>query len=208
MVVAPFQVRRLLAESRLSPAAFREVLLGLPARERDRWLDRVFAVGDLPEDGESLPIGCVPYLPAPVDAVLSSLSAAEVGASDVFVDVGAGLGRVVALAHFLTGARAIGVEIQPELVRASRELTERLNATRVSIIEGDAADTARSIASGTVFFLYCPFSGQRLDRLLDDLQAIARSHPIRICSLDLPFARPWLARVFCAGGLTVHRSSC
>ena len=43
-------------------------------------------------------------------------------ASDVFVDVGSGLGRAAALVHLMTGARAIGLEVQPALVAAARDI--------------------------------------------------------------------------------------
>jgi hypothetical protein len=47
-----------------------------------------------------------------------------------------------------------------------------------------------------VFFLYCPFSGGRLEQLLDDLEPIARTRRIRVCTVDLPLpARAWLTLV-------------
>ncbi|AKJ03914.1 Hypothetical protein AA314_05540 [Archangium gephyra] len=130
-------------------------------------------------------------------------------ASDVFVDVGSGVGRAAALVHLLTGASAIGIEIQPALVHASRDLATRLNALRFSPVQGDAAVLTGSITMGSVFFLYCPFSGERLEKVLDGLESIARTRPIRVCCVDLPLPpRPWLT---CAeppsGNLTVYRST-
>jgi hypothetical protein len=116
-----------------------------------------------------------------------------VQASDVFVDVGSGVGRAVALVHLLTGASAIGIEIQGALVLASRDLTTRLNLSRLSLVEGDAAVLTRLITIGSVFFLYCPFSGDRLERVLDDLETIAGTREIRVCCVDLPLPRrSWL----------------
>jgi hypothetical protein len=84
-----------------------------------------------------------------------------------------------------------------------------LNAERFSPIQGDAAQLTGSITIGSVFFLYCPFSGDRLEKLLDDLESIARTRPIRVCCVDLPLPpRPWLT--FAAppsGDLTVYRST-
>jgi SAM-dependent methyltransferase len=118
---------------------------------------------------------------------------ASVRASDVFVDVGSGLGRAAALVHLLTGARAIGLEIQPALVAAARALAARLSLTELSFVEGDAIENAPALDPGSVFFLYCPFSGARLDRLLTCLEPIARARPIRICCVDLPLPpRDWL----------------
>jgi precorrin-6B methylase 2 len=127
---------------------------------------------------------------------------------DVFVDVGSGLGRVAALTHLLSGAASIGIEIQPELVRASRQLAERVNVSRVSVVEGDAARLAGDMTTGSVFFLYCPFSGERLEQVLDGLESIARTRQIRVCCVDLPLPeRPWLTLVSPpSGDLAVYRS--
>lgn len=188
-------VRALIAGERATPDVFRAALLDVPAADRDAWLDLVFALDEVPDDGPWLPRGCVPYLPCSVDALLRVVEAAEVRASDVFVDVGSGVGRAATLVHLLTGAAAVGLEIQPALVDASRDLTARLNVARFALIRGDAARLTGFIMIGTVFFLYCPFSGERLEAMLDGLEPLARAQPIRICCVDLPLpSRPWLAR--------------
>jgi hypothetical protein len=175
--------------------AFRCALLAVPAAQRDAWLDLVLGIEGVPEDGPELPRGCVPYLPCPVSALLHLIEHAQVRSSDVFIDIGSGLGRAMLLTHLLTGATAIGFEIQPHLVRTARDLARRLQA-RCTVVPGDAARLGPELASGTVFFLYCPFSGERLANLLDALEAIARTRAIRVCSLDLPLPpRPWLTRL-------------
>lgn len=200
-------IRSLLPSARATPAVFREALLGVPPAERDAWVDRVLGLDAVPDDGPELPRGCVPYLPCPVDALLRMVELAEVRASDVFIDVGAGVGRAAVLVHLLTGAETVGIEVQPALVRAARELQARLNASRFSPVEGDAALLTGSLTRGSVFFLYCPFSGERLEKFLDDLEAIARARPIRVCCVDLPLPpRPWLTLAAPpSGDLTVHR---
>jgi precorrin-6B methylase 2 len=111
------------------------------------------------------------------------------------------------LMHCLTGAPAIGIEIQPALAHASRELVQRMRGDRVSVIEGDAAELAQYMTIGSVFLLYCPFSGERLERVLDDLEPIARTRTIRVCTIDLPLpARSWLEPVLLADDLHVYRS--
>ena len=201
--------RSLIARSLTDPSLFRAALLRVPAAERDAWLDSVLGLGDLPADGPALPRGCVPYLPSAVDTLLRVVERAPVRASDVFVDVGAGLGRAVALVHLLTGAPAVGLEIQPDLVRAARDLIKRLQLSRVSCIEGDGAKLAGVGDVGSVFFLYCPFSGDRLAKALADLERVARTRTIRVCAVDLPLpACPWLTlqEAEPAGGLVIYRS--
>src|SRR5262249_14469068 len=156
-------------------------------------LDLVLGLNEIPADGPELPRGCVPYLPCPVDALLRMVEGAGVQASDVFVDIGSGVGRATALVHLLTGAPAIDLEIQPPLVLAARGLASRLMLTRVSCIEGDATKLTELVTIGSVFFLYCPFGGEHLVRVLDQLESIARTRMLRICSVDLPLpSSDWL----------------
>lgn len=186
-------IRSLLAEAKVAPRDFRSALSSVPPLQRDAWLDLVFGLDSIPDDDPALPRGCVPYLPCSVDTILRLVEHANVRESDVFVDIGAGVGRAAALVHLLTGAAAIALEIQPGLVRAARELIARLNVQHVAAVEGDAARLAGFLSAGSIFFLYCPFSGERLEQLLDDLEPIARTRAIRVCSVDLPLPpRPWL----------------
>jgi SAM-dependent methyltransferase len=176
---------------------FRAALLDVPPRARDQWVDTVLGLGELPDqlqdDGPALPLGCVPYLPCPVDALLRVVDQASIADTDVFVDVGSGLGRAAMLVHLLTGAEAIGIEVQPALARATRDLAARLGLSRVTCIEGDARSFAGFTTSGSVFFFYCPFSGERLAKVLTDLESIAQIRPLRICCVQLPLPPcPWL----------------
>jgi hypothetical protein len=115
---------------------------------------------------------------------------------------------VTALVHLLTGAAAIGIEIQPQLAREARRLAARLAGARVSVVEGDAAELVAQVAGGTVFYLYAPFSGARLDRVLDALEAIGRTHPIRVCTLHLPLPeRASLIPISLDADLGVYRSA-
>ncbi|HEX3776805.1 MAG TPA: hypothetical protein VHV51_20175 [Polyangiaceae bacterium] len=200
-------MRSALSAGRASRAQFRAALQAIPERERDGWVDRLFGLEALPSDGPELPRGCVPYLPSSVNAILRMIELTQLRSNDVFVDVGSGLGRTLALTHLLTGADAIGIEIQPELARGSRELASRLKARGISVLEGDAAELVRQIPTGSVFFLYCPFSGDRLERVIDDLGAIARARTIHVCSVDLPLpSRSWLGELLVSGELVVCRS--
>src|SRR5262245_38846377 len=83
----------LLSEGEASPAMFKAALTSVPAADRDAWLDRALGIEEVPDHGGDLPRGCVPYVPCRVDALIRALELAEVRASDVFVDVGSGVGR-------------------------------------------------------------------------------------------------------------------
>jgi precorrin-6B methylase 2 len=185
----------------------RQSLEQLPNTARDAWLDAVLGVGELGPDA-ALPRGCVPYLPCAVDIILRAIDQAQIAAQDVFVDIGSGVGRVAALVHFLTGADAVGIEIQSELVRLSRGISKTLNAPRLTVVEGDAAERLSLLPSGSVFFLYCPFSGARLEHVLDVLRSVAQSRQIRVCAVHLPpISRPWLEPISSGDGeLSTYRS--
>jgi SAM-dependent methyltransferase len=202
-------LRSRVEEGRHDPQSFRAALLSVAPSERDAWIDRLLGLRELPEDGPDLPRGGVPYMPCAVDALLRMVEEAEVISSDVFVDVGSGLGRATSFVHLFTGADAIGIEIQSALASSARELAARLSLSRVSSIEGDAAAMTEVLARGSVFFFYCPFGGDRLARVLRDLEAVAHTKAIRICCLDLPLPPcPWLTRdPSRAGDLTVYRSA-
>jgi len=202
-------IRSQIFTNRTTPANVRAAITSVPSAERDAWLDRVLELDELPDDGPDLPRDCVPYLPCSVDALLRIVEHAGVQPSDVFVDVGSGLGRAAALVHLLTGAPAIGLEIQRTLVQASRALTTRMKLSRLSFVEGDAARLTGFIAIGSVFFLNCPFSGGRLKKVLDELEPIARTRPIRICCVDLPLPPcPWLTLGSQpSGNIAIYRSS-
>lgn len=205
--LSPEAMHRKLLAGGAPPRVFGAALAALPKGKRDDWVDQLCGLCELPPDEPELPRGCVPYLPSSVDTLLRMIELAKVQSSDVFVDIGSGMGRATALTHLLTGAGAIGVEIQPALVRQSRDLALRLHADRVSVVEGDAAKLTRYLVIGSVFFLYCPFSGERLDQVIDDLEEIARTRLIRVCSVDLPLPhRPWLTPVSSSRDLAVYQS--
>jgi SAM-dependent methyltransferase len=191
----------------MGPPAFRAAFESVPAEERDGWVDRVFELGELPVDSQELPRGCVPYLPCSVNTLLRMVELAEVRSDDVFVDIGSGLGRATTLTHLLTGAGAIGVEVQSALVRSSRELAARLELPRVTTIEGDAAKLSHQLALGSVFFLYCPFGTDRVNQFLDDIEWLAKTRMVRVCSVSSPLpSRPWLTPVGVSDDLAVYRS--
>ena len=203
------RVRSLIERGQCDPAQFRAALTRIPPVARDAWVDQVLGLGAPPEDGPQLPVGCVPYLPCSVDVLLRLTEHAPVRASDLFVDIGAGVGRAAALVHLLTGAPVVGVEVQPTLVAAARALAARLHLSRVSLVEADAGQPTEVWFAGSVFLLYCPFSGDRLARLLANLELVARAHPIRVCCVDLPLpACPWLEQTGPPSvDLTIYRST-
>lgn len=164
-------------------------LASLPPAKRDAAIERYLGLGDADE----IPPGehRVGYHPSGVAPIVHALIEAPVTADDVFIDIGAGLGKAVLLARLLTGATARGVEIQPSLVDRARRAAARLGVeVSFTCAEAQRAD----LDDGTVFFLYAPFTGPVLAAVMARLEAVARRRAIVICALgfDLPRGAPWL----------------
>ena len=157
---------------RLRGAALRARIKGLPPTERDPFVDALLALPELPEDQPGLPPGTVPYLPCAVDTILQVVQEAPVAASDGFVDLGAGLGRVALLVHLLCGAPAVGVELQPHLVQIAVQAAAGL---QLPAVDFRCADAARPpLPDGTVYFIYASFGRSALAQVLAQLKAQAQ----------------------------------
>jgi predicted RNA methylase len=202
------EVRASITHGTCDPLQFRAALMNVPVIERDAWVDAVLGLDEVLEDGPELPKGCVPYLPCAVDVLLRIADQLPVHSADVFVDIGSGMGRAAVLMHLLTGASAIGIEVQSGHVNAAREMVTGLGLSDVSFVLGDALERVEELRTGTVFFLYCPFGRQRLERFLANLEIHARARAIRVCAVDLPLpACSWLEHVGPASGdLGMYRS--
>lgn len=71
------------------------------------------------QDWESKQI--VPFVPTPQEVVERMLELGEIKKGDVVYDLGSGDGRIVITAAKKYGVRAVGFEIDPHLVRVSRQ---------------------------------------------------------------------------------------
>lgn len=123
----------------------------------------------------------VAYQPTPVRHIPELIAASEISQEDVFVDVGSGLGHVPLLVSLLTGSRTLGVELQPAYVASAEECAGRLRLQSSRFIATDAR--CADLASGTVFYLFSPFTGTILMDVLDKLQMESIERRIRVCSL-------------------------
>ncbi len=180
-------------------------LLAEPADARDAWVDALLGLPEAPEE-EPLPRGAVPYVPCEVDDIVAVVRELPLRPEDLFVDLGSGLGRVVLISHLLSGARAHGIELQPRLVKLAQDRAAALGLSRVTFAQGDAAEAP---LEGTVFFLYSPFNGEMLTRVLRRLKMLAQTRSIAVCCVDMELADArWLrARPTSRAGLTIYQSA-
>ena len=95
----------------------------------------------------------VPYVTTPDHVVDAMLGLAGVGARDFVLDLGSGDGRIVIAAAVKLGARGLGVEIDPELVRQSNESAKKAGvADRARFVEQDLFAT--DLAEASVITMY------------------------------------------------------
>jgi SAM-dependent methyltransferase len=161
-------------------------LSSLPADARDAAVEEHLGIdGPAPccaPPGDHL----IGYHASGVDAIVRALAEVPVTADDVVVDLGAGLGKVVFLAHLITGATARGIEVQPSLVDRARAAAQYLGID-VRFTQADVRDA--DLDDGTVFFLYAPFTGPVLDEVTCRLYAVAKRRAIVVCALGLDLDR-------------------
>ena len=107
--------------------------------------------------GRSVPPAAWPFLGTPASLIPALLDVAEVGPSDLLVDIGCGDGRVLIEAATRCGCRALGIEKDPALAERARRLAADSPAgERITILQGDASET--SLSEATVVFLFLPVS--------------------------------------------------
>lgn len=122
----------------------------------------------------------VPYQPTPARHIFDLIRRAELTSADVFVDIGSGLGHVPLMVNICTGARSIGIELQPAYVDCARRVARGLNLAGVSFLNEDAR--AADLSSGTVFYLYTPFKGAILRTVLDSMKLALEGRAVRVCT--------------------------
>jgi hypothetical protein len=134
------------------------------------------------------------YQPTPARHVFDLIRRVGLAAHDVFVDLGSGLGHVPLLAAICTAAQCIGIEREAAYVDCFRRSAEALHLSRVTCIEQDAR--AADLSSGTVFYLYTPFTGAVMRSVLDGLRREATGRRIRIATYgpctSVISGEPWL----------------
>ena len=120
------------------------------------------------------------YQPTPARHIFNLIGITALTATDVLVDLGSGLGHVPLLVSICTGAHSIGIELEGAYVECARQSAQRLNLDKVAFVRQDAR--AADLASGTVFYLYTPFTGSILGAVLNLLRREAANRQIRICT--------------------------
>lgn len=146
----------------------------------DTFVDGVLRIDVLPREQREPDPEMVLYQPTPARIVVDLLQRLRLGPDDVFYDLGSGVGRVTILVALLSDARARGVEYETAYADYAQRRVKDLELPRSTFINADARDV--NYADGTVFFLYTPFKGKILQRVLALLRHEARNRRIRVCT--------------------------
>lgn len=112
----------------------------------------------------------VHYQPTPYNDIFRLLCMIELRSDDVFVDLGAGLGRTVFAASWLGAARAIGVEAVQSLCDKATENYRRSCLTHRNIEFICARAQEYQNLDATVLFMFHPFGEATLEKVLRNME--------------------------------------
>ena len=116
--------------------------------------NRIIAIAAVSLAGSAASVEEVPFVTTPDNVTQTMLQMARVNAQDFVIDLGSGDGRIVIAAAKQFGARALGVEIVPDLVKRSRENAAAAGvASRVELREEDLFRTDLSEATVVTMYL-------------------------------------------------------
>ncbi|MDX2268377.1 MAG: methyltransferase domain-containing protein [Bryobacter sp.] len=119
------------------------------------------------QDDLKPPEKAAPYYPTPQFVVEKMLALGELKKGETLFDLGSGDGRFVITAAQKFGARAFGVELDPQLVQQSRQRIARLRLEpQAQIIEGDLF--LQDYSKGDLLTVYLlPSTNAKLAPVLD-----------------------------------------
>lgn len=109
-----------------------------------------FSLAAQPSDPQRL----APFVPSPIEIIERMLESANVKRGDVVVDLGCGDGRILVTAVQKFGAKAVGIELNPKLVKEASEMIARLGLqNHAKVIRGDIFEADLSQADVVTLYL-------------------------------------------------------
>ncbi len=162
----------------------------------DVFTNSLLDISAIPEETKEREPEMVFYQKTPARIVFELADKADFNKEDVFYDLGSGLGQVPILLNLLCGVAAKGIEFETAYCNYAAACADELNLPDVQFINADAR--AGSYSDGTIFFLYTPFEGSILQKVLEVLHSISKKKKILLftygpCTLEVARER-WLNR--------------
>jgi SAM-dependent methyltransferase len=161
-----------------------------PAMLRDLAFEDLVGIAHPPMGTANLQSELIDYVPGGIASIVRCVLAGPVTADDEFLDVGAGVGKALLAVKLLSGARVRGIEIQPDLCRQARSAAADLGLESFSVVEGDACDV--DLGEPSVIFIYLPFTGRVLARMVERLRALAARKEMMLGTLGFDLPYDWL----------------
>jgi len=117
----------------------------------------------------------VPFVPTPEEVVAEMIKLAKVTKNDVIYDLGSGDGRIVIAAVKQTGARGVGVDIDPRRIEEANENAIKAGvADRVKFVQQDLFKADIKPATVVTLYLLPDINLRLLPKLLSELRPGAR----------------------------------
>jgi precorrin-6B methylase 2 len=113
----------------------------------------------------------VPYVPTPEEVVKRMLELAKVKKDELVMDLGSGDGRIAIAAARDFGARAIGIDIDPQRIKEANENAAKAGVTaRVTFKQENLFETPIKDANVITMYLLTSVNAKLRPRLLDELR--------------------------------------
>jgi precorrin-6B methylase 2 len=126
-------------------------------------------------EGTLEPKQIVPFVPTPQEVVERMLALAQLKKGDILYDLGSGDGRIVITAAKKYGVKAVGFEIDPELIKKSRENIRKEGLEQLAEIrEQDILTVDLSPASVVTMYLLPSVNMTLRPKVLSQLKPGAR----------------------------------
>jgi len=107
------------------------------------------------------------WVPTPDELITAMLDMAKVTSSDYVIDLGSGDGRIV-IAAAKRGARAMGIEFNPDMVELSRQNAEKAGVSeKATFVQGDIFEKDFSQATVVTMYLLPELNMRLRPKILD-----------------------------------------
>lgn len=164
----------------------------------DIFINGLISFPPIPPPTRDLETGMVYYQKTPARIIFELVEKSQFTIEDVFFDLGSGLGQPLILVNLLTGIETNGVEFDPAFCGYACECAAELNLSNINFINADARTV--NYSNGTIFFMYTPFKGEILNKVLSALKNESLQRKIKIitygpCTTEVA-SQNWLKSIY------------
>jgi SAM-dependent methyltransferase len=154
------------------------------ALAKARYYDKKFGIKTAedfgPQEDKNFDIDQVRYSPTFYGVLKQMVDYLKLKEKDVFVDLGCGKGRVVFWVALQKIKKAVGVEINKNLIEIARDnlLKLKLRNSPIDFVQADVVNF--DLREGTVFFMFNPFGLETLEKVVNNIKDSLTTNPRKI----------------------------